>query len=37
MTEMIFDLNSVAIERNDVATEFDNNVATKGKHFATLN
>ena len=36
-TEMKFDLNSIVTERNNVVTEFDNNVAKEGKHVVTLN
>ena len=34
---MRFDLNSIAIERNNVAIAFDNNVAIERKHDSTLN
>ena len=36
-TEMRFDSNFVASERNHVAVEFGNNNATERKHVATLN
>ena len=35
--EMRFDLNSIAIEGNNVAKKFDNNVATERNHDSTFN